>query len=98
VSNAIKFTDEGYVRIHLSESDASIKITVQDSGSGIRTEDLAVLFERFRQGNHKRSTSGLGLYLSRRIIEVHQGTIAVESEFGKGSTFTVQLQGLSDRI
>lgn len=96
MSNAIKFTDQGYIRIHLSKIDALIAVTVQDTGSGIRPEDLAVLFERFRQGNHKRSTSGLGLYLSRRITEVHQGTIAVESELGKGSIFTVRLPGLKD--
>lgn len=92
VSNAIKFTDEGYIRINLSSDDSFVTVSVQDTGSGITPDDQAVLFERFRQGNHKRSTSGLGLYLSRRIIEVHHGTISVRSELGKGSTFTVQLQ------
>ncbi|GFE68647.1 hybrid sensor histidine kinase/response regulator [Chroococcus sp. FPU101] len=92
VSNAIKFTDEGYIKIELTEHDSLVTVHVQDTGSGIRPEDQAVLFERFRQGNHKRSTSGLGLYLSRRIIEVHQGTITVQSEVGKGSIFRVQLQ------
>ena len=66
-------------------------ITVEDTGSGIPTEEQATLFERFRQGSHKRSGSGLGLYLSRRIVEAHQGTIKVNSEPGKGSTFAVRL-------
>lgn len=92
MSNAIKFTDEGYIRINLAEHDSWTTISVQDTGAGIRPEDQSILFERFRQGNHKRSTSGLGLYLSRRIIEIHKGTISVQSEVGKGSIFTVQLQ------
>jgi signal transduction histidine kinase len=64
-----------------------VTITVKDTGSGIPIEEQATLFERFRQGSHKRSGSGLGLYLSRRIVEAHQGTIQVKSELGKGSEF-----------
>ena len=92
--NAIKFTDNGSVTIHL-EADSSncstIAIKVLDSGQGISPEQQATLFERFRPGSHKRSGSGLGLYLSRRIVEAHQGTIKVNSELGKGSIFTVTL-------
>jgi len=94
VGNAIKFTDEGYITISLTEPfapDAQICLSVKDTGSGISVEDQKVLFERFRQGNHKRSTSGLGLYLSRRIIEAHHGNITVDSHFGNGSTFCVYL-------
>ncbi|WGV25406.1 ATP-binding response regulator [Halotia branconii] len=68
-----------------------ITIEVADTGSGIPSEEQAVLFERFRQGSHKSSGSGLGLYLSRRIVEAHQGTILVNSELGKGTTFIVSL-------
>jgi len=53
------------------------------------------LFERFRQGNHKRSGSGLGLYLSRRIIESHQGSIKLQSEPGKGSAFIIHLPAIA---
>lgn len=94
VGNAIKFTDEGYINIGLkpaSADDQCVTLTVKDTGSGINSEDLKTLFERFRQGNHKRSTSGLGLYLSRRIVEAHIGEITVESEIGKGSVFRVSL-------
>jgi signal transduction histidine kinase len=68
-----------------------ITIEVADTGQGISVEEQATLFERFRPGSHKRSGSGLGLYLSRRIVEAHQGTIRVSSELGKGSVFTVRL-------
>jgi len=95
VGNAIKFTDTGSVTINLNPpsqtSSDYVTITVEDTGSGIPIEEQATLFERFRQGSHKRSGSGLGLYLSRRIVEAHQGTIKVNSELGKGSIFAVRL-------
>ena len=94
VGNAIKFTDNGSVAICL-EADSSdcgaITIKIIDTGQGISPEQQATLFERFRPGSHKRSGSGLGLYLTRRILEAHQGTIKVNSELGKGSIFTVNL-------
>lgn len=94
VGNAIKFTDNGSINIYL-EADSSdcgaITIKITDTGQGISPEQQATLFERFRPGSHKRSGSGLGLYLSRRIVEAHQGTIKVNSELGKGSIFTITL-------
>lgn len=98
VGNAIKFTDSGYISVSLTATPATsagapgwVVIKVTDTGTGISAEDQAMLFERFRQGHHRRSGSGLGLYLSRRIIETHKGTVDLESELGKGSTFTVRL-------
>ena len=95
VGNAIKFTDTGSVSIRLSPDDrqpaSGITIEIVDTGQGISAEDRATLFERFRQGSHKRSGSGLGLYLSRRIVEAHKGSIEVQSELGKGSVFIVRL-------
>ncbi|KOP24231.1 chemotaxis protein CheY [Hapalosiphon sp. MRB220] len=94
IGNAIKFTDKGSVTISLVASttdDSYISIKIVDTGSGIPVEEQATLFERFRQGSHKRSGSGLGLYLSRRIVEAHKGSIEVSSEVGKGSIFTVKL-------
>jgi two-component system, sensor histidine kinase and response regulator len=103
VGNAIKFTDKGSVTIRLigvrledlsSQSKSSnrfVVIEIKDTGAGILAKDQATLFERFRQGEHKRSGSGLGLYLSRRIIESHQGTIQVQSELDQGSVFTIRL-------
>jgi two-component system, sensor histidine kinase and response regulator len=102
LGNAIKFTDRGSITIRVFEApllaaqplhqpDAWLTIEVEDTGSGISPEDQAVIFERFRKGNHKRADSGLGLYLSRCIVEAHGGTISVVSEVKKGSTFTVRL-------
>ncbi len=94
VGNAIKFTDNGSVTLHVTPANASdqfITVEVTDTGSGISLEEQTTLFERFRPGSHKSSGSGLGLYLSRRIVEAHQGTIIVHSEVGKGSVFTVKL-------
>ncbi len=94
IGNAIKFTDEGKVIVRLiaaQKSDPYITIEVEDTGAGIPAEDQAQLFERFRHGNHRRSTSGLGLYLSRRILEAHQGSISVTSEIDVGSIFSLRL-------
>ncbi len=94
VGNAIKFTDNGSITICLKDDSSdcgAITFKIIDTGQGISSEQQANLFERFRPGSHKRSGSGLGLYLSRRIVEAHQGTIEVNSELGKGSVFTVTL-------
>jgi two-component system, sensor histidine kinase and response regulator len=97
VGNAIKFTDTGSVNIRISETEGNSKdktwvvIDVKDTGYGISQEDQAMLFERFRQGKNKRAGSGLGLHLSRRIVESHKGTIGVSSELGQGSVFTIRL-------
>jgi signal transduction histidine kinase len=98
IGNAIKFTDTGSVEVRLSNSPHGSEpyaswliIEVQDTGPGISPEDQKILFERFRQGSHKRSGSGLGMHLSRKIVEAHQGTVEVKSELGKGSLFIVRL-------
>ncbi|MBM0741415.1 response regulator [Phormidium sp. CLA17] len=102
IGNAIKFTDTGSIDLYVTGSSGGdpqhtlldtpwVMVQVKDTGSGISLEDQESLFERFRQGESKRSGSGLGLYLSRRIVEAHQGAIAAQSEPGKGSIFTVCL-------
>jgi signal transduction histidine kinase len=102
IGNAIKFTDVGSITVRILETSAStydggssqanwITVEVEDTGSGISQEDQTYLFERFRKSKHRRAGSGLGLHLSRRIIESHGGNIEVSSEVGKGSVFTVRL-------
>jgi signal transduction histidine kinase len=98
IGNAIKFTDSGTVEVRLSNTINSIKpgaswvvVEVQDTGPGISLDDQKTLFERFRQGSHKRSGTGLGLHLSKKIVEAHYGSIEVKSELGRGSLFIVRL-------
>lgn len=101
IGNAIQYTDMGKVMVRLSASPApsgathshtkGVKVEIEDTGIGISEEDQVKLFERFRQGKHSRSGSGLGLHLSRQIVEAHQGTIQALSQVGQGSTFTVWL-------
>ena len=91
VGNSLKFTDNGYINLEINKNANQIVIKVQDTGCGIAPEEQVNLFERFRQGNHRLSGSGLGLHLVRQIVEAHQGQIFVESEINQGSIFTVQL-------
>jgi two-component system, sensor histidine kinase and response regulator len=91
VGNAIKFTDKGSIHVRLKTSPREIGVEVEDTGQGISPEEQKTLFDRFCQGSHKRAGSGLGLHLSRRIIETHRGIIEVQSQLGKGSLFTVRL-------
>lgn len=98
IGNAIKFTDTGTIEVRLSNTlnpnkpGASwVVVEVQDTGAGISADDQKALFERFRQGSHKRSGTGLGLHLSKKIVEAHYGTIEVKSEVGRGSLFIVRL-------
>ncbi|WP_369750688.1 sensor histidine kinase [Anabaena sp. PCC 7108] len=91
VGNAIRFTDAGSVEIRLSSTFQGVTIEVEDTGIGISRSEKSLLFERFRQGKHQRPGNGIGLYLSRQIVEAHQGNISVSSTVGKGSIFTVHL-------
>jgi signal transduction histidine kinase len=96
IGNAIKFTDTGGIEARIFESAENndknlVTIEIEDTGYGIAAEDQATIFERFRQGRNKRAGSGLGLHLSRLIVEAHGGAIELFSEVGKGSVFTVRL-------
>jgi protein-histidine pros-kinase len=97
LSNALKFTDDaGAVGIRVEqEGPGSFRLSVRDSGIGIKAEDIKRLFKEFEQletGTDRRfGGTGLGLALTRKIVEMQGGTINVESEVGKGSTFTVIL-------
>ena len=93
LSNAVKFTPEGgRVSLKAGLSDGAVKIAVTDTGIGIAPEDQAAIFEEFRQvgsdETRKQEGTGLGLTLAKKFIELHGGRIWVESELGRGSTFT----------
>jgi signal transduction histidine kinase len=96
LSNAVKFTPEGgRIGIKARHVDGSVEISVSDTGIGISPEDQAKIFEEFRQVGgdyaHKREGTGLGLTLAKKFVELHGGKIWVESEVGKGSTFSFTL-------
>ena len=96
LSNAVKFTPEGgRIGINARQSDGSVEISVSDTGIGIAPEDQPKIFEEFRQvgsdSAHKVEGTGLGLTLAKKFVELHGGKIWVESEVGKGSTFSFSL-------
>jgi signal transduction histidine kinase len=93
LSNAVKFTpDGGRIEVTASRADGCAEIAVHDTGIGIAPEDQDTVFEEFRQVGRdytkKQEGTGLGLALTRRFVELHGGRIRLESEPGKGSTFT----------
>lgn len=101
LANAIKFTRQGSIAISAANAEGGVLLSVQDTGIGIKEEHLSLIFEPFRQidGSMTREAngSGLGLAIVKRLLEALHGTIGVQSEFGKGSTFTVFLpQDLSN--
>ncbi len=95
VGNAIKFTDEGEVAIKAATASGSITVSVRDSGPGITEADQAKIFEEFQQAEssttREKGGTGLGLTISKRIVELHGGRIWVESSPGEGSTFSFSL-------
>jgi CheY-like chemotaxis protein len=95
VSNAVKFTHEGEVEIGCRPESKGVCLWVRDTGIGIAPEGLERIFESFTQADGSTTRlfggTGLGLTIARRLAEHMGGTIRVESELGKGSTFTVHL-------
>ena len=103
VSNAIKFTPRGgRVELRAEAQDGLVRVSVTDTGVGIPPEDLERLFDKYEQARSRATRSekgtGLGLYITRQIVELHGGQINVQSEVGRGSTFsfTVPTAATSD--
>jgi signal transduction histidine kinase len=102
IGNAIKFSERnGIVSIKIEGGDGEIHLSVSDKGIGIQKEDIPFIFDDFYRGKVQAKGSemgsGLGLAISKRIIDAHDGSIMVESEPGKGSTFTVVLPGATGK-
>ena len=96
ISNAFKFTSHGFVHIKLEkEMNGDAKITIEDSGTGIPEEQQKIIFQQYEQTDHTMikdlQNSGLGLPISKQLVEMHGGTIKVESNPGKGSRFIFTL-------
>ncbi|MEA5047486.1 MAG: HAMP domain-containing sensor histidine kinase [Eubacteriales bacterium] len=94
VKNAFDHTGKGdAIRIQWARFASVVQIVIQDNGSGIHPEDLHYIFKRFYRSRFSKDTQGvgLGLPLAKAIVEAHGGTIAVDSELGAGTTFTINL-------
>ena len=95
IGNAIKHSQESSkIEIDINKENKDLKFDVIDDGVGLSKDDCEKLFNRFSQGTNKKrsSSTGLGLYLSRQIIEAHNGKIYVDSKLNKGSKFTFELK------
>ena len=96
LDNAVKYSDPGArVDVSVLEDASSVIVRVSDTGTGIPEEDLPNLFDRFYRVSKDRSRTtggnGLGLAISKQIVELHGGELSVKSEVGVGSTFDVRL-------
>jgi signal transduction histidine kinase len=100
VGNAIKFTQQGHVVVTISRQGSYASVAVSDTGPGINAAERAMIFEEYKQAGEERTRkrgTGLGLAIARRLVLMHGGTIHVESELGRGSTFRVLLPLWFDR-
>jgi signal transduction histidine kinase len=95
ISNALRYTMQGGVKVHTSFFDHQVCLWVQDTGMGIDPEDLPHLFERFYRGRRVRQTrihgTGLGLAIVKEIVDLHEGNIEIQSKVNDGSSICVQL-------
>jgi signal transduction histidine kinase len=97
ISNAVKFSDKekGWVRLEARREDSALRVEVRDNGIGIDKKDHGKIFERFQQAGNtlteKPAGTGLGLPISREILRHFGGEIRVESEIGKGATFSFRI-------
>jgi signal transduction histidine kinase len=95
LGNAAKYTDEGYIALRVRHLDDTVQIVVEDTGVGIAPQYHEAVFQEFRQVDdtaaRRRLGTGLGLPITRHLVERHGGQIALESDLGKGSIFTITL-------
>jgi PAS domain S-box-containing protein len=101
VANAAKYSPAGgRIEVELTLRDGELQITVRDEGLGIAADEQSLIFEKFYRADANMtrgvSGSGLGLYISRELVNLMRGTISVQSELGKGSTFVVMLPLIAD--
>ena len=99
IDNAIKYTMQGSITVRLTGDSSVVQIQVQDTGTGIPEEDIPHLFQKFYRVDSTATRTvggtGLGLFISKKIIELYNGRIWIESQLGKGSTFFINLPRLT---
>ena len=100
LANAVRYTEEGGVTVSARREGREVVVSVQDTGVGIAADDLPHVFDRFRQTqqSHQHGGFGLGLTVSKRLVEMHGGTMWVESEAGRGSRFSFSLPTTDDAM
>ncbi len=95
LSNAVKFTDEGKIKVKVIQKDSQAVFHVQDTGVGLSQDEINVIFDLFRQVDESptraASGTGLGLAIAKKLVEMHDGKISVQSTPGKGSIFTFSI-------
>lgn len=94
IQNALQFTENGTIRVKVSKQELQTNVVISDTGIGMTPEQLANIWDRYykvdpSRKNRKFGESGLGLPIVQQLVRLHNGTIAVESELGKGTTFTI---------
>ena len=100
LSNSIKYTESGQVKLSVNhlikDEEVVLQFIIEDTGQGIKSEDLKRLFSEFarfnKEANRTTEGAGLGLMITKKLVEMMAGTIHVESEYGKGSRFTVEIK------
>jgi signal transduction histidine kinase len=93
LSNAVKYAPHSQIELSSARRGDQVEISVCDTGPGISPENQATIFERFERAGASPNVGGLGLglFIARRIVEAHEGTIRVESQLGAGARFVVEL-------
>ncbi|HEX8890686.1 MAG TPA: ATP-binding protein, partial [Pyrinomonadaceae bacterium] len=99
LSNALKFTPKGgRVEVKAEQKEGRVQVSVSDTGVGIAPEDVDRLFDKYEQARSRATRgekgTGLGLYITKQLVELHGSEIKVESELGKGSTFSFTLKSV----
>lgn len=102
ITNAIKYSDQGTVTIHVAKKDNGVQYDIIDQGIGISTSDQKKVFDKFFRSEDFRTRSrngtGLGLYIVKKLAKIINASFALSSEVGKGSTFSIIVPDLSDRL
>jgi signal transduction histidine kinase len=102
VSNALKFTQAGEVVLRITQDAGYVHVAVRDTGAGIATSDLPIIFDRFSQadssGTRRFGGTGIGLAIVKETVQLHGGLVSVESDLGQGSTFRVSLPRGTEHI